>query len=299
MKTAIIYHQVKSGVSCPDGIAAAWVANKVYPDAEIIGCCYGDIPSIKDAENLVIVDFSFPPALLDQWVKEGRQVTVIDHHVSAWENLKDLQGQLNPSVHFDTNECGATLAWKHFFPHRPMPAFLEYVRDQDLWNWLLPDSEEVSAALGELGRSFELFDDLEGLNQQQLLDRLLPIGKPLIEPKRQKVAEIASRWQWERVGGYPIPSFLIKLFRLPKTWQQIGGYRVPVVRLTKDGSEDRYYSWVAMKLYQEIDCLFSATLTSAGEMSLRSNKHGSNFDVSKIAVKMGGGGHRNAAGYRI
>lgn len=299
MKTAIIYHQIKAGVNCPDGIAAAWVAAKVYPDAEIIGCCYGDIPEIKDAENLVVVDFSFHPETLSRWAKECRQVTLIDHHLSAWESLKYLQGQINPSINFEMSECGATFAWKHFFPSRPIPAFLEYVRDQDLWDWLLPHSEEVNTAMAELGRSFELFDQLEGMSQEQLLEYLMPIGQPLIEPKKKKVEEIASRWQWERIGGYPIPTFLIKLFRLPKTWQQIGGYRVPVVRLAEDGSEDRLTSWVCMKLYREMDVPFVACLTSAGEMSLRSNKHDSDFDVSKVAVKMGGGGHRNAAGYKV
>jgi hypothetical protein len=37
VNTTIIYHNIKVDLPCPDGLAAAWVAAKVYPDANLIG----------------------------------------------------------------------------------------------------------------------------------------------------------------------------------------------------------------------------------------------------------------------
>jgi hypothetical protein len=41
MKTAIVYHQVKPGIDCADGITSAWVAKRKYAEADLIGASYG------------------------------------------------------------------------------------------------------------------------------------------------------------------------------------------------------------------------------------------------------------------
>jgi len=49
---------------------------------------------------------------------------------------------------------GAVLAWQYFMPNEPVPDLLRYVEDQDLWNWKLPHSDAVNAAIAtyrELG----------------------------------------------------------------------------------------------------------------------------------------------------
>lgn len=62
MTTAILYHQVKPGVDCPDGIAAAYIAYRKMPfphSTDLIGCVYGEEPpNLENYRNIVIVDFS-------------------------------------------------------------------------------------------------------------------------------------------------------------------------------------------------------------------------------------------------
>lgn len=303
----IIYHQVKPGVDCPDGIAAAWVASKVYLDAQIIGAVYQSPLSIQPAkgDRLIIVDFSFSHEVIEGWIRRGVKVYVIDHHKTAEaelsrfyvESFKDalIAESLNDEwgIEFDQDECGATLAWKRFFT-KPMPAFLEFVRKRDLWldcelfTEPVPETLIVHEAVATLryehkGNVFEVYDMLAGLDRTQLLELCNTIGLPKVQEKRNKVESIASRHDWEP---------FINPLDETETF-------IPVVRLAKDGSEDRFTSDVCMKLYSQFpDADFVACITSDGSWSLRSDSKGNNTDVGAIAKALGGGGHRNAAGYR-
>lgn len=271
----IIYHQIKPGVDCPDGLAASWTVSLAHPGSKILGWCYQtEPPAIEElGEKVIIVDFSFPRAVIEGWVDAGIEVEIIDHHPTALDHLSGLSDRI--LFKYDDKECGATLAWKHFFPDKPMPVFLEYVRDRDLWDKLLPYTEEVHEAVAALRRTFALYDRLAMMTKEELLWFLLPIGDPLVAPKRAKVAEIAARHEWK----------------------ELAGYRIPVVTLDK--SEERFTSDVCAVLYNQYpDAPFSACITSDGSWSLRSNKHGNNFDVRAIAEQFQGGGHLNASGFR-
>lgn len=286
----IIYHEVKPGIPCADGLAAAWVAKQQYPDAALIGCVYGqEVAFSHEPEFICIVDFSFPKSVLEDLGKKC-PVQVIDHHITAMNDLQGLSDRI--TAKFDMNECGATLAWKTFFPDELMPEFLRYVKDRDLWDFLLPHSAEVHEAMAYLKKGlsntkeiFTLFDGLAKLTEDELLAFLYPVGHPLIAPKQQKIAEVASRFH---------------LWYLPQLdGKDVYDKPIPVVELAKDGSEDRLTSEVCMKLYRDMPQYdFVACITSDGTWSLRSDKHGSNFDVSAVAKAYSGGGHRNASGFK-
>lgn len=67
----VFYHQVKPGIDCPDGIAAAWIvfnALKEDHDIKIVGVCYqSEIPEVEPGDRVFIVDFSFPADIQDIW----------------------------------------------------------------------------------------------------------------------------------------------------------------------------------------------------------------------------------------
>jgi len=302
MTIKIIYHQVKPGVDCPDGIASAWVCRKAHPNAEVIGCWYQckeeELPIIKEGDRLIIVDFSFPKAILEKWVKLGATILLIDHHKTAQEHLGDIStfaAKVRGEIIFDMDECGATLAWKYFFQYKRMPLFLWYVRDRDLWIKEMQFSDEIHTTIGQLGRTFELFDVLEDLDLEDF-ETLGSIGRALLAPKRKAIKEIVKRAEYRNIYGknyYPDHSNAEE----GKTY-----WRIPMVILTKDGSEDYLTSDICEELYtnQFPTAQFVGCLTSDGTMSLRSdkNKPDGGFDVSAIAIQFGGGGHRNAAGFK-
>lgn len=275
MTTLIIYHQVKEGVDCPDGIAAAWVASKAIADADILGCVYGDVPDVSDYERIVIVDFSFPVSIIEDWVSNGKSITVIDHHKTAWENFQNLSSQVFRS--FDMNECGATLTFKHFFPNNAMPVFLHYIRDRDLWNHELEYTEEIHEASASIGRTFKFFDKIAPMAEQELFEYLVPIGTEKLKPKREAISNAILRVQFGIVAGWG---------------------NIPYVETTKE--EDRLVSDICSCLYKRFHTApFVACFTSDGKWSLRSDKNGNNTDVGAIAKSLGGGGHRNAAGFEV
>lgn len=302
MKTAILYHQVKPGVDCPDGIAAAFIAYRTAPFpfwTDLIGCVYGEEPPcLGGYDQIIVVDFSFERSILERWA-ETKSVVLLDHHKTALEMLGDVStfsGRFYSEI--DTAECGATLAWKYFNPPKEVPAVFEYVRDRDLWNFELPHSEEIHEAVAHLryrlkdlaasanidaqGLIFGLYEQLIQCDRQQLIDKLAPLGAKLLAPKREKIAAAANRYTFKSL---PAPQSYFD--------------EIPVVECVPDGSEDRLVSDICAKLYRDLTpgVDFVACITSDGKWSLRSNKNGSNFDVAAIAKHYNGGGHHNAAGF--
>lgn len=281
----ILFHSYENAV-CPDGHAAAWVALKKYPTADILGVTYDDTKNpedrplslVKGYERVILVDFSVPPEVITLWEEWELEIEIIDHHKTAFETLTSFTEQLTKKHHFvfDMSESGATLTWKQYFPYKPVPVFLEYIKDRDLWEHKLPSTKEVHAAMSSIGRLFGVYDTLENLTQEQLLHYLEPIGKKLLEERRQIVEYIAGRHTFETVAGYD---------------------NIPLVTL-KPG-EESYISDVCQHLYlQYPEALFTACVLD-GKYSLRSNKDGNNTDVGAIAKQFGGGGHHNAAGFTV
>jgi hypothetical protein len=54
------------------------------------------------------------------------------------------------------NKSGATLAWAYFHPHEPVPLFVAYVEDRDLWRKALPGSDDFFAVYSILPHEFEV-----------------------------------------------------------------------------------------------------------------------------------------------
>jgi uncharacterized protein len=272
VKTAIVYHQVKPGIDCADGIAAAWVAKRMYSDADLIGASYGGVLPILDGyDRVLIVDFSFSRSVIEEW-NNLYDLLVIDHHKTA---LEDLQGFSNAV--FNMNECGATLTWKTLFPDEEMPAFLSYVRDRDLWNFELPNTEEVHEAMSFMGRKLYQLDFLATLTRYELITVLFPIGDLLLDPKRRRVAKIAAMAQRKSIKGHPVMAVEIA--------EQDG-------ILTSDVCSAMY------KSHPEVGFVLGYSWNKKDQvwgLAFHSDKNGNDFDVSTIAAQFGGGGHRNAA----
>lgn len=284
MRTTIIYHQVKQGVDCPDGIVSAWVASKAFPDAKIIGAVYQEPLNIpKDTQQVIFVDFSPTQEQAKELIEKRIFMMVIDHHKTARELLVEtkLWDLITGKIDDSGAHCGATLAWQYYINDSP-PIFLKYIQDRDNWDFIYPETKYIHEALGILRyqcptieSKFAFFDTLSKLSEQELIDWLVPIGKKLLAPKEEAIDKAYSRWEE----------------------YQLGEYAIAIVRLKPE--EERLTSDVCMRMYQELDYPFVGCLMSDGvTFSLRSDKHGNNFDVSQVAKQYGGGGHRNAAGFK-
>lgn len=255
--------------NCTDGAAAAAVIRRKYPQAKCYPMNHGDpIRARVKGKKLFIVDFSFDEATLRRFKEEAQEVHWYDHHVTALPT-RDLLGWGT----LDLEESGASLTWKQEFAKEPMPRIIEYVRDKDLYHFKLPHSREISMYLRGV---------------EDITNPLAPCWKELLELKDEK------KWQEMIDQGARMLDFQKQTLRkgLKNAFEiNFHGHKTLVVNWSLEASDMGEY--IYKDLGYEVAIMFFFT-GKTFNFSLRSNK----VDVSKIALKYGGGGHPGAAGFR-
>jgi oligoribonuclease NrnB/cAMP/cGMP phosphodiesterase (DHH superfamily) len=254
-----LYHK-----NCADGFGAAYAVWCVYQDkVDYIPVQYGDEPPDVVGKEVLIVDFSFKRDVLLSMADTARSVTIIDHHKTAQEDLEGIFDLPKINGIFDMTRSGAVLTWEYFHSHL-VPLLLKYVQDRDLWKWKLPSSREVSAAIQSYPFDFELWSNFD-------VDELAVEGAAILRYQRQQI-EIAKKQYW---------------------FETITGFRVPIVNLrgilVSDvvGELSEGFPFAAAVFYTETSKIYSLRSKEGGE------------DVSAVAAKFGGGGHKHAAGFSV
>ena len=228
-----------------------------------------------------MVDFSYKKEVVKGICDVAQKVYHIDHHISAitdleslWKNTdsEDFRGNFGP--YQDINHSGAMLAWKFLNGSKSAPAILKHIEDRDLWKFEMASSREIAAALFSYDWNFSLFDDF--MYGTEAVANLIHEGRAF-ERKHQK--EIAA------------------LIEMGMQLGNIDGYIVPTLNVPHMFASD---AGNIMATNYAQGTVFAATYmdTPKGRIySLRSTKNG--MDVSKIAERFGGGGHKNAAGFTV
>lgn len=94
---------------------------------------------VISGQDVVIVDFSYKPAEMEEIIKHAMSVTWIDHHATAkdypYQNLRGLRNFEDKAF------AGCELAWMYFFPHLSMPMCVKLIGDYDKWALILHDSK--------------------------------------------------------------------------------------------------------------------------------------------------------------
>ncbi|WP_262498730.1 phosphohydrolase [Pseudomonas sp. WS 5071] len=294
-KKMCIYHG-----NCADGFGAAWVVRKALgSDVEFVAGIYGQEPPDVAGKDVVIVDFSYKYDILAALARKANSVIVLDHHKSAAEDLARFESfhagveedtrrddgatllgwktahvmansQNGPTIAccFDMNRSGAMLAWDHYFPNQEPPQLLRHIEDRDLWLFKLEGTREIQANLFSYPYDFEVWDQLVAADVLTLVS-----DGAAIERKHHKdVAELVG---------------------VTKRRLKIGGFDVPVASLPYTLTSDAGHLMAQGEPFAA--CYWD---TPTGRVfSLRSTDEG--IDVSEIASQYGGGGHRNASGFRV
>jgi hypothetical protein len=273
MRRVCFYH-----AGCPDGFGAAWAVWRAWGDsASYLPRGHDDELRADDyaGDRVAFVDIAPPNGVLRELGAVAAQVVVLDHHVSSkqrFESDEELANALPTMGHridFDLSHSGAVLAWRHFHPNAETPELLRYVEDQDLWSWKLPDSEAVNAAIGSHPHTFATWSALAGTPVEDLARE----GVPILRAQQREV-ETALRFAHPaRVGELRVEA-VNALHR-----RSLIGHE-----LAKRASYGSPCGLVYRVSGERVD----VSLYSIGA-----------FDVSRLAVGFGGGGHRNAAGFHV
>lgn len=298
-KPLCIYHG-----NCADGFTSAWaVWRRFEDDFEYHAGVYQNPPPDVTNRVVVLVDFSYKRDVLLKMAERSQGVLILDHHKSAIEDLKAdenyvidfaayggektwnrfidnisqdrMEGTPYGRVYsvFDLERSGAGIAWDFFHPDRKRSQLVNYAEDRDLWRFKLPLSREVNAFIFSYDYAFENWDYLHAMLADDFTLQAAADAGGAIERKHHKdVAE---------------------LVRTTKMRMTIGGHEVWAANLPYTLTSD------AGNLMAQ-DAPFAACYWDTPEgrvFSLRST--GAGIDVSEIAKMYGGGGHKNASGFRL
>ena len=267
MKTLCIYHG-----NCDDGFGAAYALWKALgaDNVEFFAGVYQEPPPDVTGRDVVIVDFSYNRPVLADMSLKAKRLRVLDHHKTAAEDLgADGDPPLTGcEIEFDMNRSGAMMVWNYFNPSEPAPKFFEYLQDRDLWRKALPGTDEFTAALRSYPQDFKVWDRLVNGPCADLIDEGVAI----------------QRYYRMLVDGAKGHAYR----------RDIAGYNVPVVNASL---------FMASELAGELaeGEAFAAVYAESPDriiFSLRSRAP-DGVDVSAIARRWGGGGHKHAAGFSV
>jgi oligoribonuclease NrnB/cAMP/cGMP phosphodiesterase (DHH superfamily) len=293
MKPLVIYHK-----NCMDGAGAAFAAwLKFGEEAEYRPASYGD-PAPTDAEvagrDVYIVDFSYPRAELVRMFKAirgpgGTIFQVLDHHKTAQKDLEDLS-----FCTFDMSMCGARMAWRYFtHSEQPTPELFQYIEDRDLWQWQLPHSKEISAALFARGCStdFKKLASIHDYWHHGQHEDLIAEGSAILRAEAQMIDRIVSTAEEVTIDGHRALAACSSVLQsevgeaLAHESFKRGGAAIGAIYY-KDGKAGMWRVSLRSR-----DCTTTNDFPS-GDMWITAP------DVSAIAKKHNnGGGHHRAAGF--
>lgn len=256
MSNVLIIHHAR----CWDGFCSAWVARKVFPEANFCPAQFGEAPPDVQGKDVYVLDFSYKRSVLLSLKYKAKSLLVLDHHKTA---LSELQGL--PFCVFDLNKSGAGLTWQHFYKKSSEHWLVSYVQDRDLWRHTLPETRAVNAVISSYPLDFQKWDELSSRS----LDQVIEEGGSILRYQDQVANDLVSYAREVNFDGYKVLAVNTSIMNSDVGCKLAKDRPFGIVWFQRDDGKYIY--------------------------SLRSCTGG--IDVSEIASHHGGGGHFASAGF--
>jgi len=263
----VIYH-----AECTDGFSAAYVAWKKFGDtAEYIGISHNDIvpEGLKDKE-IYLLDIAYDMVPLQQIIAENKRVVVLDHHVTREQEIRSA-----PEHRYGTDQSGVGLAWEFFFPGAPLPILLSCIQEGDLWRFNAEHVHELLAYVDIIPFEFAQWQEaVELVETQAGRQKAIELGSALITYRDRLLQKVAKNVHPVIFEGIRTLAINVNLTRsmISQLGNQMASTMLPPIAILWGVKHDRI------------------------SVSLRGN---GSVDVGALAVKYGGGGHKNAAAFSL
>ncbi len=192
-------------------------------------------------------------------------VVLIDHHLKAQETIGDL-------FDIDMTKSGCVLAWEWFYPDTPVPLFLQYIQDRDLWKFELADSKAIIKSMDRYELSFSYINMFDFIfKNKNNLNSFINEGAIVLNHFNSLMKTAQKDVHFLNIGGYHVPAVNTHMaFRSD---------------LSNKISEGHPFGAVYNIKNEEV------------RFSIRSKENGLN--VNDVAKQYGGGGHEHAAGFIV
>lgn len=264
-----------------DGHCSGAIVKYAHPETELVGINYGDdyeekVFSRVDKNTIVyMVDFCLQPfSLMERLSIEGAGLIWIDHHKTAIEDSYRSKVYSFNGVR-DENYAACELVWRWFNPPSPMPKAVHLLSRYDIWKWQdVPDALEF-----QFGMRLEDTDPANNMHIWKELFRFEDIFIPDIIKQGRTVL----RYQKQHNKKYA------KSTTFELNWKG--------------------YNWIASNAQLTNSQLFDSVYDETkhdGMLAFGWKKNKwvvslyttqDDVDCGGIAKSMGGGGHKQAAGF--
>lgn len=257
-----------------DGHASGAIVRQNNPECETIGVDYNDtldslgmVGEFQPGELVFVVDFSF--SLKDmEYLNDHTKLVWIDHHKSAIEKCESISCAGVREI----GKAGCELTWQYINP-RSTPRVIKLLGRYDVWDHSNPDVLPFQYGFRTLENTLPDSDIWEYylLPNPGGVDEVIRVGNIILNYERKQNEIYAKGMHYE---------------------SEFEGLRAIVINRAFQNS--KIFDSVYDPEKHDIMVLFGV---KPGEFkySLYSTKP--EIDVSKIAVKYGGGGHAGAAGF--
>ena len=269
MTTHCFYHSADF-----DGICAAAIVHMFEPTAKFIPINYGQpllLDKLGQGDTVYVVDFSFPQAVMAALDAKVNLIW-IDHHKSALESAE--AAEFNPPGLRSVEKAGCELTWIYFNGDQaPMPAAVSLLGRYDTWQWMnCPGALEFQYGLH--GRGYR---DPTNIDQW----RILFTDETLVSAIIHEGLTIIRYVQANDAGYVKSCAYVTEFEGLRALCVNRGLCNTEIFRTMYDPAlHDITIRWVYRK----------------GEYHYSIASAKKEIDVSKIAQKYGGGGHRGVGG---
>lgn len=256
-----------------DGFTGAWAAWKKLKDrADYVLVNYDEdindgIFQLKDRE-IYFIDCSLKVQEMLNLASKNK-VILIDHHLSSKEKASLLPGSV-----FDDNHSAAFLSWKYFQDGKKTPLIVRYVEDYDIWKFKLPGSKELTTMLNLASFNFKIWDKMANIFQNKNKRKgLFKKGRTIVDYQKSLIGELSDKGQEVVFEGYDAIAV-----NSPVLSSEIGNHIH-----TQTGKIGIVWSYKGKKAPK-----IHVSLRGDGKINL-----------SELAKKYNGGGHKAAAGFAI
>ena len=232
--------------------------------------------------EVIMADLCLSKDFINGFLERGNRVVVLDHHASSKPTVdyyrKRLEQESLPlTLHFsDGNQaCGSALTWSYLYPHLSLPLFIRLVDDGDRWaNQYGQATKSLYAALNEHLRQpkdLSYRDYLDLIFNDEATEQKIGSGLALYTLFLKELDFYAKQSQVVLLGGHA------------GLWVEAPGHfksELGHLLATQSGT-------------------FGVVVTQKPDMTQVSLRSEAPFDVTRLAGLFGGGGHPQAAAFRL
>lgn len=268
-----------------DGYSSGAIIKLKYPNAKLIGFDYGEFLKIENSDfgkPIIMADVSLPmPKMKELAELSNNQLTFIDHHKSAIADYKKFVEIENNGKQFCTAVLEDGIAacegtWKYLFPDKKMPEAILLLGQYDTWRNQDKDRWENRILPFQFGmrmicNSPDTFPDYLFSDNDEIIESIIKDGKTVLKYQAQ-VNEQACKGVFE-----------CEFEGLRAICLNGGGFNSDVFKSVYDESKH--------------DVMMPFKFDGKNNKWIISMYGTKDIDLSVIAKKYGGGGHKSACGF--